>query len=603
MARNTIKRPFLHESRDTFADLVAEHLQLVLPNITTTKRLGELDIQGMDIIQFEENDGAAIRAVQCKGYERPLNAGHITELCNEAKKFLQRGPIVDEYWLVVNKSIKRNADRNRIEAELSKLIEGGKARSATLLDIDPFAIQLERLAIEKFRRLARSRREIVRRRYLRSFNDVGYLPEVPSNFDGFPTHNPIDTIVQTLSDRVVRSGDGHTGRSRNFPRFLVTGSFGFGKTLSLHSLGQLWTDHGFDVLFIPAVKLHDEAFVNSAGIYDFVIGDLFEHDEEFSKEHVGYRLIREACKKVLGSEPWMLLIDAIDESEFWQDPNRLRNLWTSIREIGLPAVVTVRTELVDSRPAEFIGDHDAKFFTQIELTDWHPEQMSTFLDAFAAKKAVKPPASFRAFQSMIREGKYERRYGDIPRRPLFLHMLAEDAWAGANPETQLFRLYGKYFRAKLLRDWIRADLPERTVRMNSVLKRFGIEEAQEQLIALMQTLALNAAGYCEREELVIQNLRTTQVLFTQSDLDACVEAAIGEVPNVEEILLSSLIQPAGRDSITRHRQYRFAHQSFFDWFLARVIVERQLTVTGMSPTARAFQAQIASAIAAGEALP
>ncbi len=95
-------------------------------------------------------------------------------------------------------------------------------------------------------------------------------------------------------------------------------------------------------MWVPAVSLHRDAFVNSAGVYDFIIGDLFANEEDFDKSHVGYRLLREACKSVLGSEPWMLLIDAIDESEFWTDPNRLSNLWFSIKEIGLPAVVSVR---------------------------------------------------------------------------------------------------------------------------------------------------------------------------------------------------------------------------------------------------------------------
>ena len=61
----------------------------------------------------------------------------------------------------------------------------------------------------------------------------------------------------------------------------------------------------------------------------------------------------------------------------------------------------------------------------------------------------------------------------------------------------------------------------------------------------------------------------------EAELRDLVEQSIGHLPVIEEILLSSMLQPAARDPVTRRRSYKFAHQSFLDWFTARALVESQ----------------------------
>lgn len=605
MARNTIKRPFLHLSRDAFADMVEEHLKLVLPNITHSMRLGDLDRRGIDVLQFQDGSGMPVKAIQCKGFERPINDEHISKLVNEVRKYQRYGPEVDEYWLVINKPITDPKGRKEIRAALAELEAGGKVNCAKLLDLDPFAKLLEQLAIEKFRSLATDRRRELQQRYLNSFDSIGYMAEVPAQLDGTPITNPVGAISEAVASEVASWGLGHTGASRKYPRYFVTGSFGFGKTIGLHALGQSWSDRGFHSVLIPAVSLDEEAFVNSAGIYDFLVQTLFSNEEDFSKDHVAYKLIREACKSVLNSEPWMLLIDAIDESDFWTDPNRLNILWFSIKEIGIPAAVSVRSELIDARPKEFFGEEKIRFFKRVDLQDWSSREMMAFLNAFVEARGATPPDSFARFLQVVKEDQYESIYGDIPRRPLFLQMLAEDAWNGTDPEDKLYRLYGKYFRAKLSRDWQRADMPERRVRFGSIVRKFGIEEAQEQLVLLMQNLALVASGLNGNEitsgsEVTMQR---TQQQITQMQLDKAVGAVVGEVDMIEEVLLNSLILPSGRDPILRHRIFRFAHQTFLDWFLARAIVANNLTVENLSIVSQGFVSDMREAIANGEVLP
>jgi len=295
------------------------------------------------------------------------------------------------------------------------------------------------------------------------------------------------------------------------------------------------------------------------------------------------KTLREACKSILNKEQWMLLIDAIDESAFWSDSARLRHLWFSIREIGLPAVVSVRSELIESRPDEFFGDEKIDFFERVDLTDWDTPQMLEFLAAFEHDQTAPTPPSFTRFSEMVQNGDYETKYGDIPRRPLFLQMLADDAWSGSDPEDQLFKLYGTYFRNKLKRDWERADTPSILVRGAEILKSFGREEAQERLMQLMQRLALLAAGYDwgVQSNGDAYSLNVTQLRMTETEVQKLTREVLGDISKIEDILLSSVIQPSGRDPITRHRLFKFAHQSFFDWFIARAIVQWSLPLEAL----------------------
>jgi len=600
-----IRKPFRHVVGDQFANLVEAHLRLVLPNVKGSMRLRDLDKQGIDVLHFDEDDGSIVTAIQCKGIEGQFKPKHANDFVKEVDKFEAKAPKVQEYWLALNTEIRDPKHRKKVLDRLSKLEASGHVDCALLLDIDHLARKLHDLAVAKFRTLARLRREQYRQRYLESFDNAGYIENVPARTENGTIQNPVALMAQQVRESIDNWGPDCTGPGRRYPRFFLTGSFGFGKTLGLHALGHAWHEMGDDALFVPAVSLHNDAFVHAAGIIDFLIAEIFSSDAEFSQDHIAYKTLREACKTILNKEQWMLLIDAIDESEFWNDPSRLQHLWFSIKEIGLPAVVTVRSELIDTRPEEFFGDEKVASFHEVQLTDWEMPQMLAFLAAFRAARQTESPASFDRFVRTVREGNYEARYGDIPRRPLFLQMLAEDAWSGSDPEEKLFRLYGKYFHAKLKKDWERADTPSKAVRLGRIVEKFGKSEARERMIQIMQKLALLASGYDwgVQSDGTFVEIKTTQLRMTEDEVIVVIEEVTGEAPIVEELLLNSLLQPAGRDPLSRKRLFKFAHQSFFDWFVARAIVQWSLKIEPPSQVISDFVTDMRTAVSKGEELP
>jgi hypothetical protein len=589
--RHQIGRASWHD----FASIVEELLAAILPNITQSKRLLQLDREGIDVYQFDNETFEVGLAVQCKGFEREWHSSRLKDVDKEIQKFIKKAHSVNEYWLVINRSIPDADDRKTIEDALAKVVSAGKAKSTKLLDLDKFIKEVGNLATEKFARLSKDSRLSLASAYRERMAAIDYLPSVPF-VEGSKTRTDVTShILGSLNAYVERSDAGHTGRYRKSPRYLVTGSFGFGKTLGLHALGDLWAQRDQAVYFFPAANISDRAFVNSAGLLADVMTQIV--DDDLASNPLAMSILQDSCKHAFRTSYPLLLIDAIDESRFWHDPQRLAMLWGSIAELGISAVVTVRDELVESRPLEF--DPEGTFFTRLRLTDWDHGLMTQFLDQFAAERTSDPPDTFRRFREIVATGHYEKHYGDIPRRPLFLSMLAEDAWRGEAPERELYRLYGKYFRAKLQRDWASSAVTGRLVRGETLAHRYGKEEAAEALIRMMQELALRL--HSRSFETSAQDGLT----FPEELLRSCASETLGPLDKIEDVLFMSLVQPSGRDPFTRQRTYRFAHKSFYDWFLARALVANKLPLESdkHSPTVKSFFAQMEAAVLRGESLP
>lgn len=160
-------------------------------------------------------------------------------------------------------------------------------------------------------------------------------------------------------------------------------------------------------------------------------------------------------------------------------------------------------------------------------------------------------------------------YGDIPRRPLFLGMLAEDAWLSEEPARELHRLYGKYFRAKFSLDQYSVAGGGVSSRSSGIVEALGVEEAVERLILIMQDVAgamAFPAGPATRAQAVGVVHEDT---IAEDALQVIIRRHGIEFFQMEDVVLHTLLQPAGRSRVTRHRLVRFAHRSFQDWFLAR----------------------------------
>ncbi|MFL6843613.1 MAG: NACHT domain-containing protein [Allosphingosinicella sp.] len=602
MKASHLRGELAKSSGDAFCNLLQAYLDAVLPSTATTRRLGELDRQGIDIIQYNDPSLSASKAIQCKGYERPFHSSELPKLQKEIDKFTQLGPVVDEYWLVLNRAIERLEDRQKIEAWLHQLVSKGRAATAKLLDLEGILVTLGDLAASQIAEWSTAAQKKLREDYRARLEVVRYINDVPyvSESTG---RNPARLLSATTQAYLAKLGPDTTGKNRSPPRYLLTGGFGFGKTSTLHALAAEWLQLGKRIIYTPAALLDEEAFTNAAGLASELLRLIHPEDKDLTDPEL--RLFKTLLKKEIArSNDWLLIIDGLDESPYWEKPGHLAALWGSLSDLGLPFVTSMRDELFQLRRTDFEGRgvrYRGQFLKVINLLDWPDELILEFLKRFEAARAGPTPPAFTDLTALVRNGAYEQHYGDIPKRPLFLGMLAEDAWLEKDPEQKLHRLYGKYLRRKIEGDRWSAGAFGKVVRQGRLAEQFGFDESTERMIRAMQNVAGNllegdkgnvpAEGYS---------------VFDEEVLEQCIASEGGVGARAEEVVLNSVVQPAGRNPLTGRRQFRFAHKSFQEWFAARHLVSCSVSLARIGKENEAvwkFAAGMAADQAVGRDLP
>lgn len=554
-----------------FEAVVATLLEGLIEHTGRSKPLGRLDRAGIDGYVYRDEDDSLRTAIQCKGFEVfEYGAKQHAQCRKEVTKYLAKGPITHEYWLVINRAITDRKMRAELIADLDILVAAGKAHHAELFDMAPFLTKLKELASERLTAWAEARRTELFQFYADGLEFVDYIRPVPFR-SGKLFCDPVErmfTDALSFFDELPKS---QTGKFRPAPKYLLTSSFGFGKTSTLHALAREWINSGKHLIYVPASFLDDKAFSNASGLANSLLRILLPDDVVL--HDLVRRLVRDSLKQTLAtSSDWLLLIDGLDESPWAFKPNSLSALWGCIRDLGLVAALSAREELVNSRPTEFGADASRVPFERLELLDWSDDLILQFLDRFALRQVGGAPQSFQELRQLCSAGQYMDVYGDIPRRPLFLGMLAADAWAGREPVRELHRLYGQYFRQKFLLDRSGAASGGLTKRPSSVVDAFGIDEALERLMRIMG----GAAAYMIAPNKLAADRSPSEFLvqtdtIQEDDLKRIAAETGVEFLQFEELIMHSLLQPAGRDRITRARLSKFAHRSYQDWFLARHI--------------------------------
>jgi hypothetical protein len=567
-----------------------------------TKRLGRMDRAGIDAFSVALDDDSILAAIQCKGFELLEYGGDQHRQCrDEIAKYKTKGPIVEEYWLVINRSIKDRGMRTELLSDLTDLVESGKATKVELLDLEPMLGRLRDLSAKRLAIWAEAKRAELFNYYAQRMKFVDYISAVPFNSDPIQI-DPTSYILGRVERFFQNLREHQTGKYRPAPKILVTSSFGFGKTSALQALARSWIESGGHLIYAPAALLEDVAFANASGLADALLNFLIPEDAELSQ--LGHQVFRDTLRDTLAkSKDWLVLIDGLDENAAAFKPNSLSTLWGSMRDLGIPAILSARDELVEMRSAEFFPDPGLKIapaFERISLNNWSDDLILRFILQFAEVKKSEEPSGFRSFRELIEAGRYTEIYGDIPKRPLFLGMLAEDAWSGHEPARQLHRLYGKYFRKKFALDRHSIAAGGASRRPSAIVDTLGSEETVERLIHVMQ----------DASDAMLKVSGAPDVLITLQR-DTISERELRDIANkqglpfvqLEDVAMHSLLQPAGRDPVTRERLLRFAHRSFQDWFLARQFAEYDRKADGLPDTVKRFLKAMRVDLAAGKALP
>lgn len=588
-----IKQAIREHSRDDFARLVADLFTPFLPSLFSTHRLGELDGLGSDLIDFSDS-GEVLLTIQCKGFEKPnFGDAQLGQCLAEIEKYAAKGLPTRRYWLALNRAVVTSADRKAIETALAALVSSAKAGEAKLLDFNWLVRELEQTALTCLHRWAHDHQVRSAADHRANLAVVDYIAGVPFRTSDTDGSDPSSYFAsRVLAERDNRPTT-QFGKDRKPPRLMLKGSFGFGKTSCLLATTSHLAEKQIYPIYVRAADLKEAAFVSGHGLLVAILETFIPEDANLSK--LAFSLAVDTLREELkSSDRWALLIDAIDESAYSSQSSRLSALWGGVIDAGLPVLVSVRSELADQRQSEFGINpktlaHD--LFEAISLEPWTDPLIGSFLTSFASRQQGDASDEFVEFRSLVASGKYESVYGDIPRRPLFLGMLAADAWHGRASPQQLSDLYEHYFARKFERDRYESGHQ----RPFGLLDREGMDEALRLIFLAMESAA---AALNEKAIGVLvggSNDVTNVGSLTRGELNSALQkSGLGDVVTTE-LSAHSVIVPGGRDRSTGEPLFRFAHASFEDYFLARWLWRNHVAPDDTANDAvRRFHAEMAT---------
>jgi hypothetical protein len=357
---------------------------------------------------------------------------------------------------------------------------------------------------------------------------------------------------------------------------LLLGAFGFGKTTAL---ARALLEHETEVFYVPAAGISEEVhgakdLLSRCVDLDRLLEGVPEEDRE------DYRLLARPVVEYVFKQKEIdavLVLDGLDESPFLARPGGLQNLVNNLWDLRVPVVLSMRTEFWDDKLQDFeasFGDRAAhgerrvRRLRKVELLEWRDEEIRIFLERFGEKAGDEAErARLRELASWLEDGRFERIYGDIPRRPLFLRLIAETVAAGKVPDRRVgrARLLAEAARVKIRRD---VTAPRRAggAGRPSILGR---------PMSLANTLEL------AWQAMVVAAARMTRVADGMLELlpDCPYEAVRDVVPRLQEVddplplFLHSLLRLSEPRTGYRPARVRFAHRAFQEFFLAWHVVE------------------------------
>jgi hypothetical protein len=472
--------------------------------------------------------------------------------------------------LIINRSI-IEPKRTELREALNSLVDSGHANQVELLDFDYFFDKLQSLSthlIVKWSDQLRHSQFEFYDQNMRFTKHVAGVPFISGRKSGV---RPAEHIISQLKSFFATLHRDSTSKYRKHPKFILTATFGFGKTETLHAIAHSWLSEGGKVLYVPAALIEPNGVSNTSNFVSSLLDILCPN--EITLGELPRLVLRDALRKWCEtSRDTILLIDGLDEHPAFLRSRVVAALWHLLQDLGLPCVITVRDELYESRVSEFQVDitnpqlKNAPQLERVKLTEWTVENILEFLGSFAEFPATGVSEEFVRFRNVVTEGRFDSIYGDIPRRPLFLGMLATDAAHGADPVSNLSLVYFNYFKSKLARDIIGTLKIESLMRSDQLLQSLGREEISSRLMSVMTEFAESHVREVSLEDGIqfeIADERTIDALdniLSKNRLDHV---------DREEILLHSLLQPAARNSKTGIAQVKFSHRSYLEWFLAR----------------------------------
>jgi len=528
-----------------------------------------LDTRGADLVVWDDGPVFPL-AVQCKGFRvsgTDLATRQIADCRASIAAFRASGLQAGLYLLVHNRPAEPL--RTALKNALAELVDVGVAREAAVWDRDL-------LLHEVFAAVHRRASSAVASNSARlARTDQRFEPQICK---------PLRAVPVKVSDlrvspyRLETIGEGtplladpaELGIFSGSPKLIfLIGEAGMGKTTTVL---EGFASRGHHTLYLPAAAVgeHTESTADLLG-HSLDADEILRELEPESRKDAR-RILKSVITHLYKEEgtKLVLILDGLDESLFFARPAAMQRLVNLARGLRTPVVLTARTAYWRDRLTDFataFGRRTEKraaqmqFMKLVELLPWGDDQLVALARRYA--EAFEPgPARDRLDQlaELFSTGSYEKYYGDIPRRPLFLRLILE---------TVAERRIDRAGRARLLWDWATLKIERdrsapmrygRTERLPIVPDAASIRTTIEIAFSCMMTAASKMTRIVRGSLELLPDCPLSDVILEQPRLRSMTEP-LG-------LYLNTLLVPVAGAGLGEPRRVMFAHRVYQEFFLA-----------------------------------
>lgn len=410
---------------------------------------------------------------------------------------------------------------------------------------------------------------------------VGSVENALADREDLLTQVPLQVSWLTADQQLLAAGEEFEAKtvadpaallldSKPTERTLLLGSFGFGKTTAV---ARSLLRQDFQVLYVPGAAITQDVAGSKTLLSRCLNAEPLFADYPPEERKTYERILRSVAEHMFKdpSLPLALVIDGLDESPFLCRKAGLAHLLNTLEPVRVPVVLAMRSEYWLSRRGdlqptagkrEIRGEPRIRRVRKLNLLPWREEEILLFVQRF--RDTCTDPAELERLarlEALVADGRFEEIYGDIPRRPLFLRLIAESATAIGLPSERIGR-------ARLFRDWalwkIRRDLQvdRPHLRFEGEPTEDVVETAWEAMLwAAGSMTKLDEEGKLEMlPEYPFDQLRTATPRLERLD-------------DVLALSLQSLLVLSRARIGERLPCISFAHRAFQEFFLAWFLAE------------------------------
>lgn len=556
-----------------FKEDIYQLLFNLYPNLQKNSNLeSEIDFFTTD----EENGNIEFAFTALNFNYRSFNKSQLDRCRKVLEQIKKMKNPVYSFVLVCN-TLTNTDEFKMIKKETEDLVIIGKAESAGFHDIRSFLKNeiTGNIDIEIRSKIVESNQKF-KDQFQQQMDQYFYVEEIPFSIepDSQVRKNPIAYLAESpvqhknkfseleYSLRMQRFSRSDSSEKWNF----IVSEFGFGKTSLLLNLYKKLNESNILSIFLPLNFFKERSLYTKRNVSEIVLEILFRERVFEYGQNFDHLMVGTLDNMLERRSDLILLFDGLDEHKSAYSADGLLHIFRATAKLSTECFFTMRKEFWDDKQGNFMTALAPikKKYQFYSLLEWSDTEILKFVDEYLEKENIGDTEAVRVneFRKLVVLKQYDKFYGDIPRRPLFLKMLIVDIVTNRIKKRSLAEIYEQYLQQKFDIDRVSqfSGKKRTSLRMEKTEDR---KKVLERIFYVLEKAAANMfAITVEKECILTASVKESKI----EEIKFLKEREF----RMTEILMNSILVPLGKREVGG-LELKFAHKSFQEYFFARAI--------------------------------